>query len=41
LYGEGSFADLQANSKGGFDDYQPLPELPANARYLLELNPVK
>ncbi len=37
LYGEGQFAEIQSNSKGGFDAYQPLPSLPANSRYMMQL----
>jgi glycosidase len=39
LYGAGSFATLNASPDGGFSDYQPLPELPANSRIILELVP--
>ena len=39
LYGEGQFAEIQSNPQGGFENYQPLPTLPANSRYLLQLQP--
>jgi alpha-amylase len=39
LYGEGQFAEIQSNSKGGLTKYQPVPTLPANGRYLLQLQP--
>lgn len=39
LYGEGDFAPLQSNSEGGFTEYQPIPLIPANGRYVLELIP--
>lgn len=38
VIGEGNFAPVQANPTGGFDDYQPLPELPPNGRYVLILD---
>ncbi len=41
LMGAGSFPDLAANPNGGFDAYQPLALLPANARLVLQLLPVQ
>lgn len=38
LLGGGPFAGLAANASGGFDSYQPLPELPANARIIIQLH---
>lgn len=37
LLGEGKFSSLVINERGGFKDYMPLPELPANARIILQL----
>jgi alpha-amylase len=41
LLGAGLFQDLTANQGGGFDSYQPLAELPPNARLIFQLQPVK
>lgn len=41
VYGEGQFAELDANPQGGFEDYVPLPILPADSRWLLQLQPLK
>ncbi len=41
LLGEGSFPDLTANAQGGFDSYQPLPELAPGALVTLQLQSVK
>jgi alpha-amylase len=37
LLGEGKFTSPVINERGGFKDYLPLPELPANARIILQL----
>ncbi|MEK7276812.1 MAG: alpha-amylase, partial [Chloroflexota bacterium] len=37
----GPFAVLAANASGGFDAYQPLPELPVNAQIVIQLQPQK
>jgi alpha-amylase len=37
LLGEGKFTSPVINERGGFKDYIPLPELPANARIILQL----
>ncbi len=37
LMDAGKFSDLTANSSGGFDAYQPLPEMPAAATIILQL----
>jgi glycosidase len=42
LYGEdGSLQDLTADDQGGFDSYQPLPELPSAAVLIIQLIPIK
>ncbi len=41
LYGEGSIASLTLDAKGSMKAYKPLEELPANARLILEIEPVK
>lgn len=40
LLGKGDFSDLVVNDKGGFEKYQPLLVLPANANLILSLNAV-
>jgi glycosidase len=40
VLGEGDFPNLEANASGGFDSYQPVPTLPANARLILQLQPI-
>jgi alpha-amylase len=37
LLGEGKFTSPVINENGGFKDYLPLPELPVNARIILQL----
>jgi alpha-amylase len=37
LLGEGQFSSPEITESGGFKDYLPLPELPANARFILQL----
>lgn len=37
LFGEGQFAEIFSNQQGGFENYTPLTTLPANSRYLLQL----
>lgn len=37
LLAGGPFAALAANARGGFDSYQPLPELPPNVRIVVQL----
>jgi alpha-amylase len=39
LYGSEPFATINANPQGGFDDYQPIPTLSANGRYIYMLQP--
>jgi glycosidase len=36
LMGEGEFAALKLNEKGGAADYQPLPEVPPYTTYILQ-----
>ncbi len=38
---ESKYPDMTANAAGGFDAYLPVTELPANARQILQLLPVK
>jgi glycosidase len=37
LFGYGEYAPLQVNDQGGFEDYLPLPELPAYGRLIVQL----
>jgi glycosidase len=37
ILGVGPFADLIANANGGFDAYQPGPEIPANGMFIYQL----
>jgi glycosidase len=37
LFGQGKFIPPQVNAQGGFEGYQPLPEIPANSSFILQL----
>ena len=41
LLDEGKFILPQINAQGGFDTYQPIPEIPANGCIILQLQPNK
>lgn len=41
LLGEDLYPDLIANEKGGFEAYQPMPVIPANARLILQLQAIQ
>jgi alpha-amylase len=41
LLGDGTFPELAANPEGGLDDYKPLPTLPPNSRFILQLQPLE
>ncbi len=42
LYGgDAALQELTANAKGGFDSYQPLPEIPGAGVFIIQLIPIK
>jgi alpha-amylase len=41
LLGEGSFANLTINGQGGFSNFQPLAEIPANGILVIQLSPTR
>ncbi len=41
ILGKATPPTLMANSQGGFDNFQPMPELPANSTMIFQLQPIK
>jgi glycosidase len=41
LLGEGSFANLTINDQGGFSNFQPLAEIPANGILVIQFSPTR
>ena len=39
LLGNGQFQSITVTAQGGFENYQPLPEIPPYGRFILQLQP--